>query len=1071
MMQAENWPGATKRLEAAYDALIARADRLKDDAASQLAEQAGLWTGECYEQMGDFGRAQAAYNRVVARNNRSIPGRIGVAKTEWAQGRLEAALDQYRLVMPLEPPPGALADFVRLALLVNLQRKPENRSWVEVEDALEKAEQLKPLPTSIAILKADFLISAKGATFEDAERYLEREYPDQKSRPADVWVTLATLEERQGHLAKALACLDDAQRLGGDQVEFRLARAGHLARHGEGKVKDDLLALEKGGDRFPDPDCRRLLRGLAAAYAQAKLTEEAKDLWQRLARKMKYDLQSRLALFDLAASANDTDANLMKQCQDEIQEIEGPDGLIWRQLRIYSILIEVAKKNENASPSLKEASSLLKEASSLLKAIKARQPDSPNVLVLEARIRDDLEKQPDDALPQYMRAIDLGVRDPAIIARAFNLLVERGRLADANRVVSHMPAMAASTLDSQRTIGEVALRSKDPADLLRAMSVADAVVKSAPDDYRGRLLLGQACWANASVNSIEAEKLKLLKQAHEQFRKANKLAPTDPATWQTLVQFLVLTNQMEAARDATDAAQGVLAGPKGLAALAQLNSRVGRPEKAAELFGAAVAAAGDKADDADALGSAALFYLNSGRQKEAHDLLERLKNNPDRKWKAQASYILAAETAARGRPDALSEALRLIESAGSDATALSVLEKGQQERSRAQAYAMQPFREQRLTAVQILQSLIDRKLATPSDHLLAAQLYEALGDLPKARARYTALLTLPGASTPTILGTAGRFLIRHGDLDGAALALAELKKQPVQTAATIELQARLFHAQNQTKEAVTLLEKTAEIDGISRAAVAGVLEELGQFEKAETQLRKRPEDVLTLAQFLIRRGDPSKALAECNDAWSRCPPVAVAETCLAALAAMPPDASAVDRVAAHVDAARAKSPEDVSLLAALAAVRNFQGRFDQSIELYRSILEKDARQVTALNNLAWLLALKGGHADEALKLVESAVKISGPNPDLLDTRAVAYLAMTPPVAMAAVKDLKDVVKDAPSPTAYFHLAQAQLQAGQRKEALDAWRKANDMRLDPQILHPRERAAYDQLVAALGRPTT
>src|SRR5262249_35039050 len=162
----------------------------------------------------------------------------------------------------------------------------------------------------------------------------------------------------------------------------------------------------------------------------------------------------------------------------------------------------------------------------------------------------------------------------------------------------------------------------------------------------------------------------------------------------------------------------------------------------------------------------------------------------------------------------------------------------------------------------------------------------------------------------------------------------------------------------------------ADKDGLDRSTAAGVLEELGQFGEAEAQLKKfvdaskRPEDQLTLANYLIRRKRLPDALDVCDGAWTNGPPVAVAEICLVVLALNPSDEMAIDRVAKRIEAAQAKSPEDPQLLTALAALRNFQGRFDDAEALYRTILKKDVRQPTALNNLAWLLALKGKHAKD-----------------------------------------------------------------------------------------------------------
>jgi tetratricopeptide (TPR) repeat protein len=1057
LMRTEDWVDAIERLKVAYDPLITRADRLKDDEAALWAERAGLWLGECYQQIGNVSRAHTVYGRVVARNSQSIPGRIGVATTLWAQGRLKDALDQYRVLTRFpDYPPGVLVNIARLALLVNLEREESRRNWDEVDDALKQAERLKPLPVSVAILRADYRANqdkTDNARFDNAGRYLAEMFPDQKARPAEVWVALSALEEQRGQPAKALAILDEAEQLVGDRVELRLARAGYLVRQGQGKARDALLALAKDiddEDEFSIADRRRLLRGLADAFTQAKLTAEASDLWQRLATELPGDIQSRLALFDLAANADDK-----ARWQDEIHAIEGDDGVMWRQVQISSLLA-AAQGGKLAVPD--EAKTLL-QAKTLLRAMAARQPDSPSVPLIGARIG-DLEKRPDEALPLYMRAIDLGARDPAALARAFNLLIERGRVDEANRVARLLPKSTMSSLDAQRAIGEVALRANK---LDRARELADEVVAAAPTDYRGYLLRGQTLSAQGE-----------LKDAENDFRKARDLASSEPTTWLTLVQFLVAIKRPDEALAEADQAQKLLSGPKGLLALARINSLVGRGDRAAELYRSSVAAGGD---DPDVLGNAAIHYLTSGRQKEADDLLRRLSQSSDRKWSAQARYLRAVMVAGRGNPETLKEALALIESKGANPAELSAAEKIQQKRSHAQILALQPFKIKRREAAQILDGLIDQQLATPADHLLAAQLYDSVDDLAKARARYLALLTMPGGNSPAILASAGRFLVRHGDLDGAAMALSGLEKSRPQQPTTVkELRARMLHAQNRTSEAVDLLKEVAAMDGTDRSAVAGVLEEIGQFPEAEAQLRelvrlsRRPDDRLKLASYLVRRKRCPEALYECDRAWANCPPVAVAEICLTALAEMPPDPSAIGRVADRLEAL-SKSGDDLALLGALAAVRNFQGRFDDAEAIYRVILKKDSGQVTALNNLAWLLALKGGHADEAVALADRAAQLTGPNPDLLDTRAVAYLALNrPATADLAVKCLEQVIYESPSPTAYFHLAQAQLQAGKRKEAIEAWRKANVPPLNPENLHPLERTAFERIVEALGPPT-
>src|SRR5262249_29489649 len=216
-MQRGKWREAIDLLANAYEALTTRADRLNDDAASHLAEQAGLWMGECNEQLGYVGRAHTIYSRVVSRNNQSIPGRIGVATTLWAQGRLQDALEQYRLLMRVLPEPQrpawVYAEIARLALLVNAEREDKQRNWAEVEDALRQAEKLRVRsteeepqqdlpPTLVAILQADYL--ANRGKFKEAQELLEVRYSDRMCRPAEVWAALSAQQEWQGHVDEAL---------------------------------------------------------------------------------------------------------------------------------------------------------------------------------------------------------------------------------------------------------------------------------------------------------------------------------------------------------------------------------------------------------------------------------------------------------------------------------------------------------------------------------------------------------------------------------------------------------------------------------------------------------------------------------------------------------------------------------------------------------------------------------------------------------------------------------------------------------------------------------------------------
>ena len=62
-----------------------------------------------------------------------------------------------------------------------------------------------------------------------------------------------------------------------------------------------------------------------------------------------------------------------------------------------------------------------------------------------------------------------------------------------------------------------------------------------------------------------------------------------------------------------------------------------------------------------------------------------------------------------------------------------------------------------------------------------------------------------------------------------------------------------------------------------------------------------------------------------------------------------------------------------------------------SSESYAPFTQLLPANVVALNNLAYLLALNGGSQAEALALIQRAIDQAGPDPEMLDTRALVYL--------------------------------------------------------------------------------
>ena len=112
-----------------------------------------------------------------------------------------------------------------------------------------------------------------------------------------------------------------------------------------------------------------------------------------------------------------------------------------------------------------------------------------------------------------------------------------------------------------------------------------------------------------------------------------------------------------------------------------------------------------------------------------------------------------------------------------------------------------------------------------------------------------------------------------------------------------------------------------------------------------------------------------------------------------------PSRGGVDRTRAEADAPSA------GLLFHLGNIWSLEGRYQEAEQLYRRSLASDPANSGPLANLAWLLARRDGKGSEALELVTRAMKLDGPVPDLLDSRAISYLAAGR--SDLAIRDLED----------------------------------------------------------------
>jgi tetratricopeptide (TPR) repeat protein len=1061
-MAGERWLEAVKILE------VFRTRLATQPHLGELKKQTCLLLAECYRQIGNveqrYNACLTAVAMVVPGDRLEIPTRLELAAALTAMGRLDGAIAEYQKLLSLAKAPAqAKLNLARLLVLKTVNLPVAQRRWNEVEQILDGLELTAPeLASAVVTTRVEIL--AASDQLGRAQELLEKardQHPDQ----VELWTTLAVVSERQRKAQEALSILDQAQQRLNDRVELRLARAAYWQRRGGPEAATALTALEKGTEQLRPAGRRQLLDGLATLHLRSGDGQAAQRLWTQLVKEEPDNLNVRLNLFELALQ--NRDASTIDQLLSEIRRIEGEDGILWRLARVQLLIEQV-----RARPGDVQA---LTEARALMVPVAARRPMWSEVALAEAQI-DDLLGIQTSALKNYLRAIDLGNQSWLAVRRAIRLLIDRGRFEQADQVMRKLDDKAPLTSELQRLAAGISARTHD---FQRTLELTRKAVPPSSRDYRDQLWLGRVFWTGAQRAQTEGRRPEVenhQREAERAFRRAVALAGNMPETWVALVRFLAATQQPAAAGATVREAEATL--PKEWVPLARAEccAALGQLAQAEAMYQDAINAT---PDNVAVRRSAATFYLNQGRLADAEPHLRRLiqlqRHTPDEA--ARARRVLAFLLAASGNRQQSAEAMELLglsttddAHSSTDMTTLTLDDR----RARAEVLALQPLRSQRRRAIQILEQIAEDEFLTASDLYLLGQLYDADGDWSRSRAYLQKLMTTNDGSplySKYILYYT-HALLRHGQAAEAQIWLGRLEQRQPDSPGTIELKARVLAAQNRGEEAAKLLMAFCEHKDSQVAATAALLEELGQVKSAEVLYRRfvslpgPPEQVLALVTFLARQRRLVEALEICERAWQTCPPETVGNASVVMLYATTPERAQFQRVERWITTAIERNPGSISLRFDLANLMSLEERHSDAEAIYRQMIERKEGSTAPLNNLAWLLAIRGGKTEEALTCIERARAIDGSTPNLLDTRALVLLALDR--SSDAIKDLEDASAVAPSAILYVHLAAARLRAGDRTKAAETLQAARVTGLHAETLHPLERAFYTRLNDELTR---
>jgi tetratricopeptide (TPR) repeat protein len=165
---------------------------------------------------------------------------------------------------------------------------------------------------------------------------------------------------------------------------------------------------------------------------------------------------------------------------------------------------------------------------------------------------------------------------------------------------------------------------------------------------------------------------------------------------------------------------------------------------------------------------------------------------------------------------------------------------------------------------------------------------------------------------------------------------------------------------------------------------------------------------------------------------------------------------------ALADLARSRNPKSFDVLIIQAMIRHLQERYEEEVALYREVQTLNAPSVVYLNNLAWSLSEALRKPEEALQIVDTAIKRAGRAAQFLDTRGVILTRLGR--FQEAIADLELSVKAQPSPVTYFHLARAYFKAGKAEDFRRCRDLARQQKFDPSTLDSTDRADLDEVMS-------
>jgi tetratricopeptide (TPR) repeat protein len=1039
-MRKAEWPAAVELLTS-----------LRTEAIELpgLENQANLLLAVCHQRRGEVEQEQDTLRLVLTKDPNHPSARVALAVSYLNAGRTDEAVKEYQhAVRSPYAGPQTHAALIRLMARQLQLSGGRPQQWAQLERvAGELAKVYGPASSEPVLIRAE-LAEAKGDP-QQAAAILRAEAA---RRPGDarLWAALADKVANLGGVAAGLGVIDEAQAAAGDGPDLRLARAELYARDPAALRPIDPLGTQIDG--WSDPDQTRLLYGLVEVYDRLGDQPRVVQAYKRIAARRPGDLGVWEVLGERAALSGD--AKTAAEARANALKLDSTG----KSAALFDAWATIAAKSGDAARPASDG---------LVKAF-GTQPDRAEACVALARLK-LLTGNSDEAGRLFERAVRLEpTRFPPTQAYLRHLA--------ATGADDSVAAVLTRLARDHRWAGEPFRRAVRgaladlPAEPSRKLLAAAR--KFVEPEPGGLGWLGD-CYLAAGLKP----------EAADCFEKATAARTAGPDDWLRLAARTAEAESPDVAAKVMQAARGKMPPPVYFAAAASFAESKAARKGWAPAF--------ESPAEKKLFAQARLAVeLSRFHRSEAIVLLQSfLADMPATKAdEAWARRNLAMLLAVRGGDPDRKQAMELLtrddDGAGetadekrSTAAVLTALSRHLDNPDRKAVIGR---------AIKVLEDLA-AETRSPRDVFLLAQVYRAAG---RRNASIQALNRLLKADPKNLdyLVMGLEEAIELGELESAeSFANYLLVNHPgefraIAAAARYECRAGRPEKGLVLAEGYTRTAAAAAGDLPAKSArTAELLDELARMPKVrnteagramvrsavkryEELAAARPEAVIAAAGLLAvddRHADAFALIERHDRAMPNRLKVAAG---LAVLRAGGASERQFTHVKSWLDAAAADDPNSLALKLNQGEFHALRQEYDQAEKAYREVLDRDPRNVVALNNLAWVLAPRPDRCAEAMRLVDRAMREVGLTGELLDTRARVRIAAKQ--FTLAEQDLLEALSQDNTPLRLFHLAMAKDgQSPPRKdEARDAFRKAKDRGLEPRSVHPADLPAYRALDA-------